>query len=208
MSLEGGLDLLSAGGPVIAILAALSVLSVALIVAKALDLRGAVSGGARRAAAIERWHAGDAEGALQALRRGRAPADRVLRFALGALSRGVDRAALEPELLRRGNAEMARMSRHIRTLEVIALVSPLLGLLGTVLGMIEAFRQLELAEGAANASLLAGGIWQALLTTAAGLVVAIPATMAANLLAARVERAGHLIEDGVARLAGPAGAAA
>ena len=208
MSLEGGFDLLRAGGPVIAILAALSVLSVALIVAKALDLRGSVSGGARRAVAFERWHAGDAEGTIETLRGGRAPVDRVVLFAVEALSRGVDRAVLEPELLRRGNAEMARMSRHIRTLEVIALVSPLLGLLGTVLGMIEAFRQLELAEGSANAALLAGGIWQALLTTAAGLVVAIPATLAANLLAARVERAGHLIEDGVARLAGPVGAAA
>lgn len=208
MSLKGGLDLLWAGGPVIAILAALSVLSITLIVMKALDLRGSVSGAARRAAALERWHAGDDQGAIEILRRGRAPADRVILFAVEALARGVDRAALEPELLRRGNAEMARMSRHIRMLEVIALVSPLLGLLGTVLGMIEAFRQLELAEGAANAALLAGGIWQALLTTAAGLVVAIPATMAANLLAARVERAGYLIEDGVTRLTGPAGAVA
>ena len=122
------------------------------------------------------------------------------------LARGTERATLEGELLRLGNAEMVRMARHIRTLEVVALVSPLLGLLGTVLGMIAAFRQLELAEGAANASLLAGGIWQALLTTAAGLVVAIPAATAANLLAARVDRAGHLIEDGVARLILPAAA--
>ena len=206
MSLEGSLDLLSAGGPVIAILAALSVLSVALIVLKLLDLRGVVSGAARREEAVELWRAGDAAGAMAALERGRAPADRVARAAVEGLARGTERATLEGELLRLGNAEMVRMARHIRTLEVVALVSPLLGLLGTVLGMIAAFRQLELAEGAANASLLAGGIWQALLTTAAGLVVAIPAATASNLLAARVDHAGHLIEDGVARLTLPAAA--
>ena len=80
------------------------------------------------------------------------------------------------------------------------MISPLLGLLGTVLGMIQSFQELELARGAANASVLAGGIWQALLTTAAGLIVAIPATLSANLLSAKVDRASHLMEDSVTRL--------
>lgn len=89
------------------------------------------------------------------------------------------------------------MSRHIRLLELIAMVAPLLGLLGTVLGMISAFQSLAAAEGAANASLLAGGIWVALLTTAAGLMVAIPAAVAAGLLAERVDRAAQMIEAAV-----------
>ena len=92
------------------------------------------------------------------------------------------------------------MTRHIRLLELIAMVSPLLGLLGTVLGMIQSFQELELAAGAANASLLAGGIWQALLTTAAGLVVAIPAAVGASLLAARAEAGAQQIEDVIARI--------
>ena len=54
------------------------------------------------------------------------------------------------------------------------MIAPLLGLLGTVLGMVQSFQDLSLAQGSANASVLAGGIWLALLTTAAGLVVAIP----------------------------------
>jgi len=92
------------------------------------------------------------------------------------------------------------MSRHIRLLELIAMISPLLGLLGTVLGMIQSFQELELAEGAANASLLAGGIWQALLTTAAGLLVAIPAAVGATLLSARAERGAQVIEGAIAQL--------
>ena len=85
-------------------------------------------------------------------------------------------------------------------LELIAMISPLLGLLGTVLGMIQSFQELALAEGAANASVLAGGIWQALLTTAAGLIVAIPAAIAATLLSARVDTVAQRIEATVGRL--------
>jgi biopolymer transport protein ExbB len=116
------------------------------------------------------------------------------------LAAGIDRAPLDAEIERRGNEEVERMNRHLRLLEVIAIVSPLLGLLGTVLGMIQSFQELELAQGSANAAVLAGGIWEALLTTAAGLIVAIPAAVAAQLLGARVESAGHLIENTVGQL--------
>ena len=102
--------------------------------------------------------------------------------------------------MRRGNEEVTQMNSLIRLLELIAMVSPLLGLLGTVLGMIQSFQELELAQGAANASVLAGGIWQALLTTAAGLLVAIPAAIAAGLFAARIDGAAQRIESAVGRL--------
>ena len=128
---------------------------------------------------------------------GRAPADRVAHYALAASLRKMPRKPLEAELMRRGNAEVEAMGRHIRLLELVAMISPLLGLLGTVLGMIQSFQELELAQGAANASVLAGGIWQALLTTAAGLVVAIPAAIGATLLSARVDSAAHEIESAV-----------
>ena len=80
------------------------------------------------------------------------------------------------------------------------MISPLLGLLGTVLGMIQSFQELEMAEGAANASVLAGGIWQALLTTAAGLLVAIPAAVGASLLSSRIENSAQMIESAVGEL--------
>ena len=68
-----------------------------------------------------------------------------------------------------------RAQRFLPTLEIIAQVSPLVGLLGTVIGMIDSFNELELGGSLVDPSILAGGIWTALLTTAMGLIVAIPA---------------------------------
>ena len=76
------------------------------------------------------------------------------------------------------NSKLKHIETFIPSLEIIANVSPLLGLLGTVIGMISSFSQLELGGDLVNPALLAGGIWTALLTTAIGLVVAIPAMVA------------------------------
>lgn len=198
--MEGLLATLSQGGPIVALLALISLGSLGLIGAKAAQLRGVLGGRERRAAALELWHSGDRHAALRETEAGDSPADRLLREAMAGLKEGQPRAALDARLEWRGNAEMARMYRHIRLLELTAMISPLLGLLGTVLGMIRAFQDLAMAEGAANAAMLADGIWQALLTTAAGLLVAIPAAVAAALLNARVERAGEEIEAAVGRL--------
>ena len=65
--------------------------------------------------------------------------------------------------------------KFLPSLEIIAQVSPLIGLLGTVIGMIDSFNELELGGSLVDPSILAGGIWTALLTTAMGLIVAIPA---------------------------------
>ncbi|WP_226778957.1 MotA/TolQ/ExbB proton channel family protein [Oceaniglobus trochenteri] len=198
--MRGALDLLHDGGPIVWLLAGLSLFSLALIVVKVAALRGVLSGAARRARALELWAGRDRAGARAALAEGSAPADRLLAQAMAGLDLGTQRKLLNEDLEWRGNAELAEMSTGLRALELIAMVSPLLGLLGTVLGMIEAFRELALAEGSANAALLAAGIWQALLTTAAGLIVAIPAALAAGLLGARVERAGQQAEAAVGRL--------
>lgn len=153
-----------------------------------------------RDAAFKLWKQEKYDAAAQAVAAGKSPADRICAYAMLSLQDGFGGAALDAELTRRGNDEMVKMHRYIRVLELIAMVSPLLGLLGTVLGMIQSFQELELAHGAANASMLAGGIWQALLTTAAGLLVAIPAAIGATLLGARIENAVHLIENGVGHL--------
>ncbi|GGC07582.1 biopolymer transporter ExbB [Marivita lacus] len=188
------------GGPIILLLAILSVFSLALIVYKIVQLSPVTKGEANRDAALASFEAGKIDDARRAAESGPAPADRVLAFAIKALGNGRSGSALMAELMRRGNEELSRMTRHIRLLELIAMTSPLLGLLGTVLGMIQSFQELEMAEGAANASVLAGGIWQALLTTAAGLLVAIPAAVGASLLAGRAERGAQLIEGAIAQL--------
>lgn len=198
--MEAFSEAVTKGGPVLWLLAVLSLGSLTLIIAKAMQMAGVLSGEGRRAAAFGSWARGERDAAMAALSQGKAPADRLVLFAMRGLIAGRPRAVLDAELTWRGNVEAARLNARIRTLELIAMVSPLLGLLGTVLGMIRSFRDLAGAEGAANASLLAGGIWEALLTTAAGLVVAIPAAIAAGLLADRAERAVQAMEVAVGEL--------
>ena len=191
---------LVAGGPVVALLAALSVLSMALIAVKAMDMRHALSGEAARGRALALWAEGRRDEAMDRAAQGRAPADRIALAAMQGLRAGRRVEAVDAELEWRANAEIAALGRHVRLLEIIGMVAPLLGLLGTVLGMIAAFRELSMAGGAADASLLAGGIWQALLTTAAGLIVAIPATVAAGLFTTRVDAAAQHMEEVAGRL--------
>ncbi len=191
-------EIISAGGPVVIVLVVLSVISFTIITYKLFQFSGVLSGQKRINAAMTQIQARDNQTALNALKL-RSPAERVLAYAITATQNRMPQGLLDAELQRRGNAEVEQLNRFIRLLEVIALISPLLGLLGTVLGMITSFQELELAEGAANASVLAGGIWQALLTTAVGLVVAIPAAVAASLLSATVERASHKIESAIGR---------
>ena len=81
----------------------------------------------------------------------------------------------EKEAIRVGNQKLSQMESGLWLLELIATISPLLGLFGTILGMVDAFYMLQESGSNADPSTLSGGIWQALLTTAAGLVVAIPA---------------------------------
>ncbi len=102
--------------------------------------------------------------------------------ALGqVLAAGISNARRGREVMKEAMMEAAAqvshdMERYLTSLGIIASISPLLGLLGTVVGMIKVFSVLML-EGAGNANVLAGGISQALITTAAGLSVAIPALM-------------------------------
>jgi len=74
--------------------------------------------------------------------------------------------------------KVKKIESFLSVLEIIAQVSPLLGLLGTILGMIASFNELEIGGSNIDPSILAGGIWTALLTTAIGLIVAIPALVA------------------------------
>ncbi len=92
------------------------------------------------------------------------------------------------------------LERYLTALGIIASIAPLLGLLGTVVGMIKVFTEL-MSEGAGNANLLAGGISQALITTAAGLSVAIPALMFHRFFLRRVDELVVSIEQEAGKLA-------
>jgi len=86
-----------------------------------------------------------------------------------------------------GHLEIPRLERYLSALATVANIAPLLGLLGTVTGMIKAFAQIQHKEGLVNPADLAGGINSALVTTAAGLSIAIPTLVAYNYFVSRVE---------------------
>lgn len=89
--------------------------------------------------------------------------------------------ALREEILSLWLGEQQRkLHAHLKWLVLLAVISPLLGLLGTVLGMIEAFRALAAHSGPVHPALLANGLQQAMLTTAAGLIIAVPALIASH----------------------------
>ena len=102
--------------------------------------------------------------------------------------------------MRRAGARLEVLRLHLRVLDVIAALSPLLGLFGTVLGMIEAFREMAAAGNQVDPAVLSGGIWEALLTTAVGLAVAIPVVVALNWLERRVDRLAQRMDSVVTRL--------
>lgn len=94
----------------------------------------------------------------------------------------------EELIYREGNVALEQLENHLNKLATIARISPLLGLLGTVTGMILAFKQVQALGGQVDVEVLAGGIWEALLTTAVGLSIAIPTMAAFNYFEARVEK--------------------
>ena len=125
------------------------------------------------------------------------PSGRVLLSLLEKVSQNgsFSRSSLEKLATHYGNQEVRELERYLPILSTIGNIAPLLGLAGTVLGMIRAFMQIETFEGKVNAAVLAGGIWEALLTTLFGLMVAIPAVMAHNILAARLTRIAGDLQD-------------
>lgn len=107
---------------------------------------------------------------------------------------------LQDELQRYGSKLVTQLRSYLRPIEVVATLAPLIGLLGTVTGMIEAFQAMEAAGKQVDPSVLSGGIWQALLTTAVGLVVAIPASLLHSWFERKTETCGHAMGDSLGRL--------
>ena len=188
--------LLQAGGPVVAILLAMSVAALAIVLVKLWQFHGARLGQLARArAALGLYRAGRAGDASDSLDGGVNPVERILAQAIRGQSRGLPETKVREEVVRAGGDVMEELRGLLRPLEVIAALAPLLGLFGTVLGMIEAFRRLSDAGSKVDPSVLSGGIWEALMTTAVGLAVAIPTVALLNWLEHRVERVAHELDS-------------
>lgn len=185
-----------AGGPAMWLLALMSVVALATLITKILQFARLRPSTSKQADAL-----------LDSLERGKqpvvgeagpSPVDQVV---LGAWHRrAMDADSWQEDSLRRGREALEGMRGGLRTLEVISALSPLVGLLGTVFGMIAAFQALEAAGSQVDPSILSGGIWEALLTTAAGLTVAIPALAAFHWADRTVEQCREKLQDRLARL--------
>ena len=197
--MDGLFEFIAKGGPAMAVIAALSVITTALILWKTWRLvRLGAWGGAHANRAVALWLAGQAEEAQAAVTGRPGLRAKVVDAALAAHATMPGTAREETERVARGLLAQAR--RGLRALELVSTIAPLLGLLGTVLGMIAAFQALQEAGSRADPAALAGGIWEALLTTAAGMAVAIPAGAALVWFESVVDRVQEDLEDAATRI--------
>ena len=203
-ALNTGISLIDKGGPVMVVLLALSIIALTIILLKLYQF---IKSRLRNTAFIDETitllHDDGTETALHSLTGNPHPIARVMDTALRAGSdKSLSAEDRDTEITRVGSEEVRNLESYLRGLEVIANLSPLLGLLGTVIGMIKAFARLEAAGTKVDPSILAGGIWEALLTTAFGLSVAIPALAAFYLLEGEVENVRAQMKDSTTRVLG------
>lgn len=202
IDLSAATALIDKGGPVVIILLILSLLASTVVIAKAAQFIGLRIGRDRGLeTALGAWLAGDGEGACNRLRgRQRGPAPETILHAMTGLARGQGEERVREDVERVALEKLAGLRSYLRILEATSQLAPLLGLFGTVIGMIAAFQTLQSSGAEADPSALAGGIWVALLTTAVGLAVAIPAAFSLYWFEGRIEREKELIEAGVTSL--------
>lgn len=195
------IDFLQVGGPVVWILMGFSVVALTIVLMKFWQFASMRAENPKTVnQALIMWRRKDAKKALELLDETR-PVDSLVGFSIRSLQAGeMDESRIREEVERLAMNQLNQLRSYFRPLEIIASLSPLLGLLGTVLGMITAFQQMEGAGSQVDPSVLSGGIWQALLTTAVGLAVAIPVVTVHSWLERKVERISHMINDAVTQV--------
>jgi len=189
-------ELVDIGGPVTVILLLMSIVTLTVILAKLWQFHRAGVGRTRGLAeSIDLWTGGDGTSALARLEAGIAPAARVAAHAMNGLNTGLPETQVREDVERMALSELSHLRAYLRVIEATVQTAPLLGLFGTVLGMIASFQALEGAGAQADPAVLAGGIWVALLTTAIGLAIAIPSALALTWFQGRIDREQDTIEE-------------
>jgi len=145
---------------------------------------------------VDAWDAGDEARARSELARSKSYLKPVVEL---AMTGRCDTARLDAE----AETRFAKLERGFRFLDSVAQLSPLMGLFGTVLGMISAFQALQDAGSQVDPSILAGGIWVALMTTAVGLAVAMPTSVVLSWFETRMEAERVLAEKALRSIQSP-----
>jgi biopolymer transport protein ExbB len=195
--MQSGLDfIIRNGGPVAVALILLSVVALTMTIYKIWQFASSrVGRHARALAAVEMWFSGQRHEGYELIAGDRSPLARVVAHAMrGRTHGGANLPEVKEDVTRVALEELHELRSYLRGIEVIAQIGPLLGLLGTVIGMIQAFSELQASGAAVNPAQLAGGIWTALLSTALGLLVAIIFSTAGAWLESRVENERSIIE--------------
>ncbi|MDR1279991.1 MAG: MotA/TolQ/ExbB proton channel family protein [Opitutaceae bacterium] len=186
------MELFAHGGPVMWPILLVSFIAVTAVIERAIFL---LRENARRQpevveAMLEKVEARDTEGAVAFGRRSRDYVARILVHALTHREHSLSNA-----FTRAANQELTRYQQGIAVLDTCITIAPLLGLLGTVTGMMNTFGALGSGDIAANAGQITGGVGEALIATACGLGIAIICLLPFNVLNTRIEQARHAIAD-------------
>lgn len=191
-------EFLAKGGVLVWPILLCSVLALAIFFERILRFSLMRSRGAGLAGKIIRLlRTGDVKTAHEKAISSNSPMGRVLARAIQIKDR--DRETLETVIVHATEEEVRNLSSYLQVLATIGNIAPLLGLLGTVMGMIKAFMVIQQMGGKVNAAVLAGGIWEAMLTTALGLAVALPTMVAHSYLVARVDKYEARLNDGAVK---------
>ena len=173
------IDLFLKGGVLMYPLAACSLIALAIILEKAAQFWRARSDRTQAEAVLQAAGEGDWGRAEALVQKDPRPLGRLLSAAL--TGRRLPRTDLENRLSRLGSTELKRLSQRLHWLELVGRIAPMLGLTGTVTGLTRAFRTVAALKQVTDPGLLANGIWEALITTIAGLFIGIPALIAYHL---------------------------
>ena len=188
-------DLFAKGGILVCPIIICSVLALAIFVERIISFaRVRIRGYGLVKEVAQHVRNGKSAKALELARESKSPMGRVLVDAIEVADQNSE--TLETVIINSTGKEVRELSRYLQALATIGNIAPLLGLLGTVVGMIKAFMVIQQMGGKVNAAVLAGGIWEAMLTTALGLSVALPAMVAHSYLISRVDDYETQLQDG------------
>ena len=187
-------SIIAKGGLLMIILGACSVAALAILIERIITLkRDEINNRAFLLEVKNRLLENDVESALHLSRRTPGPIAEITNAGLERHNR--PRIEIKEAIESAGKTAIYQLEKYLGVLATIATAAPLIGFLGTVTGMIRAFMRIESLGGNVNASVLAGGIWEALITTAAGLTVGIPALIFYNYLQGKVEKFVFQMEE-------------
>ena len=179
------LDFLAKGGVLVVPILLCSVMALAIFMERFIRFALLKKRGEDLAETVaELVKSGKEQAASEIALKSNSPMGRILVQALEVKDQ--ERETLETVIVHATDEQVRGLSRYLQALATIGNITPLLGLLGTVIGMIKAFMVIQEMGGKVNAAVLAGGIWEAMLTTALGLSVALPTIIAHSYLVSLV----------------------